>query len=90
MFRQKVWKRVAVLFAGPAMNFAIGLVLLYAIAVVWGLPNLHPPTAAIVGETSCVSSEVTKGKLGSAPAQARRRRRASEPATRSSRSATPT
>ncbi|HEV7418710.1 MAG TPA: M50 family metallopeptidase [Mycobacterium sp.] len=64
MYRQKVWKRVAVLFAGPAMNFIIGLVLVYGIAVVWGLPNLHPPTAAIVGETSCVSPEVTKGELG--------------------------
>lgn len=64
MYRQKVWKRVAVLFAGPAMNFVIGLVLLYGIANVWGLPNLHPPTTAIVGETACVSSEVTKGKLG--------------------------
>ena len=64
MFRQKVWKRAAVLFAGPGTNFVIGLVLLYAIAVVWGLPNLHPPTAAIVGETACVSPEVSKGKLG--------------------------
>ncbi|MDX1889238.1 M50 family metallopeptidase [Mycolicibacterium sp. 050158] len=64
MYRQKVWKRVAVLFAGPAMNFVIGLVLVYGIAVVWGLPNLHPPTTAIVGETACVSPEVTKGKLG--------------------------
>jgi membrane-associated protease RseP (regulator of RpoE activity) len=64
MYRQKVWKRVAVLFAGPGVNFVIGLVLLYAIAVVWGLPNLHPPTTAIVGETACVSPEVTKGKLG--------------------------
>jgi membrane-associated protease RseP (regulator of RpoE activity) len=64
MFRQKVWKRVAVLFAGPGVNFVIGLVLLYGIAIVWGLPNLHPPTTAIVGETACVSSEVTKGKLG--------------------------
>ncbi len=64
MYRQKVWKRVAVLFAGPGTNFVIGLVLLYAIAVIWGLPNLHPPTTAIVGETACVSSEVTKGKLG--------------------------
>ncbi len=27
MYRQKMWKRVAVLFAGPAMNFVIGLVL---------------------------------------------------------------
>ncbi len=64
MYRQKVWKRVAVLFAGPAMNFIIGLVLVYGIAVVWGLPNLHPPTHAVVGETSCVKAEVAKGKLG--------------------------
>src|ERR1700710_965083 len=35
MFRQKVWKRVAVLFAGPAMNFIIGLVLI-------GGPDVKP------------------------------------------------
>ena len=64
MYKQKTWKRVAVLFAGPAMNFIIGLVLVYGIAIVWGLPNLHPPTTAIVGETSCVKTEVTKGELG--------------------------
>jgi len=64
MYKQKTWKRVAVLFAGPAMNFIIGLVRIYGIAIVWGLPNLHPPTAAIVGETSCVKSEVIKGELG--------------------------
>ncbi|TXI36590.1 MAG: RIP metalloprotease [Mycobacterium sp.] len=65
MYRQKVWKRVAVLFAGPAMNFIIGLVLIYGIAVVWGLPQLHPPTTAVVGETTCVKPEVVKGELGS-------------------------
>jgi membrane-associated protease RseP (regulator of RpoE activity) len=64
MYRQKVWKRVAVLFAGPGMNFVIGLVLIYAIAVIWGLPNLNPPTAAIVGETGCVASQVSKDELG--------------------------
>lgn len=64
MYKQKTWKRVAVLFAGPAMNFIIGLVLIYAIAVVWGLPNLHPPTNAMVGETTCVKAEVTRGELG--------------------------
>ncbi|MCV7279555.1 site-2 protease family protein [Mycolicibacterium flavescens] len=64
MYKQKTWKRAAVLAAGPGMNFVIGLVLIYGIAVVWGLPNLHPPTTAIVGETSCVKSEVTQGKLG--------------------------
>ncbi|AMO61025.1 putative membrane-associated Zn-dependent protease [Mycolicibacterium phlei] len=64
MYKQKTWKRTAVLAAGPGMNFVIGLVLIYVIAVVWGLPNLHPPTTAIVGETSCVKSEVTQGELG--------------------------
>ncbi|HUO37900.1 MAG TPA: M50 family metallopeptidase [Mycobacterium sp.] len=64
MFKQKVWKRVAVLFAGPAMNLLIGLVLIYSIAVIWGLPNLHAPTTAVVGKTGCVAAEVTKGKLG--------------------------
>jgi membrane-associated protease RseP (regulator of RpoE activity) len=64
MYRQRVWKRVAVLLAGPGMNFVIGLVLIYGIAVVWGLPNLHPPTTAIVGETACVAPDVAKGEPG--------------------------
>jgi membrane-associated protease RseP (regulator of RpoE activity) len=64
MFRQKTWKRAAVLAAGPAMNFVIGLVLIYGIAVIWGLPNLHPPTTAIVGETGCVAAQISKDKLG--------------------------
>ncbi|MDV3125246.1 M50 family metallopeptidase [Mycobacterium sp. 21AC1] len=64
MYRQKVWKRVAVLFAGPAMNFIIGLVLIYGIAVVWGLPNLHAPTGAVVGETGCLTNELKQGEQG--------------------------
>lgn len=65
MYRQSTWKRVAVLFAGPGMNFAICLVLIYAIAVIWGLPNLHPSNRAEIGETGCVAPELTPGKLGS-------------------------
>ncbi|MDZ4268538.1 MAG: M50 family metallopeptidase [Mycobacterium sp.] len=63
MYRQKTWKRVSVLAAGPAMNFVIGLVLIYAIAVIWGLPNLRPPTTAIVGETGCVAAQVSKDSV---------------------------
>ncbi|WP_102143487.1 M50 family metallopeptidase [Mycobacterium hubeiense] len=64
MYKQKTWKRVAVLFAGPGMNFVIGLVLIYAIAVIWGLPNLHPPTGAIVGETGCVATQISQDQMG--------------------------
>ena len=42
MYKQKTWKRVAVLFAGPGMNFVIGLVLIYAIALIWGLAEPAP------------------------------------------------
>jgi membrane-associated protease RseP (regulator of RpoE activity) len=64
MYRQKTWKRAAVLFAGPAMNFVIGLALIYGMALVWGLPNLHPQSAAHVSETSCVAPELSKGQFG--------------------------
>jgi membrane-associated protease RseP (regulator of RpoE activity) len=64
MYKQKTWKRVAVLFAGPGMNFVICLVLIYVIALVWGLPNLHAPNRAVVGETACVAPEMSAGKLG--------------------------
>ena len=64
MYKQATWKRVAVLFAGPGMNFVICLVLIYAIALVWGLPNLHPPSQAVVGETACVAPEAAPGKIG--------------------------
>ncbi len=69
MYKQKTWKRAAVLFAGPAMNFAIGLVLIYVIAVIWGLPNLHPDTRAVVGGTACVAPEVAQGQLGKCEGQ---------------------
>lgn len=64
MYKQRTRKRVAVLFAGPGMNFIIGLVLIYAIAVIWGLPNLNPDLRAVVGQTACVAPEVDKGELG--------------------------
>ncbi|WAJ46898.1 M50 family metallopeptidase [Mycobacterium sp. Aquia_216] len=64
MYKQTTWKRVAVLFAGPGMNFIICLALIYVIALIWGLPNLHPPTQAIVGETACIAPEVAPGKVG--------------------------
>jgi membrane-associated protease RseP (regulator of RpoE activity) len=38
-------------------------VLLYGIALIWGLPDLHPQTKAVVGETACVAPEVAPGKI---------------------------
>jgi membrane-associated protease RseP (regulator of RpoE activity) len=35
------------------------LVLIYAIAVIWGLPNLHP--TAVIGQTSCAAGEIKQG-----------------------------
>jgi membrane-associated protease RseP (regulator of RpoE activity) len=74
MYRQETWKRVLVLFAGPAMNFVIGLVLIYGMALIWGLPNLHPQSAAYVSETACVAPELSKGQFakctGDGPAAA--------------------
>jgi membrane-associated protease RseP (regulator of RpoE activity) len=74
MYKQKTWKRVVVLFAGPAMNFVIGFALIYGMALAWGLPNLHPQPAAYVSETSCVAPEISKGQMakceGDGPAAA--------------------
>jgi membrane-associated protease RseP (regulator of RpoE activity) len=74
MYRQKTWKRAAVLFAGPGMNFVIGLALVYGMALAWGLPNLHPQPAAYVSQTSCVAPELSKGQFakctGAGPAAA--------------------
>ena len=74
MYKQETWKRVAVLFAGPGMNFVICLVLIYVIALIWGLPNLHQSTKAVIGETACVAAETSPGKLdkcdGAGPAAA--------------------
>jgi membrane-associated protease RseP (regulator of RpoE activity) len=69
MYKQKTWKRAAVLFAGPGMNFVIGLVLIYAIAVIWGLPNLAPPTTAVVGKTGCVAAETAQGEFADCTGQ---------------------
>ena len=50
--------------AGPAMNFVIGLVLIYGMALFWGLPNLHPQPGAYVAETSCVAPQLAKDQMG--------------------------
>ncbi len=74
MYKQKTWKRAAVLFAGPAMNFVVGLVIIYGIALHWGLPDLNPQQVAYISETSCVAPAIAKDKYaectGDGPAAA--------------------
>ncbi|MFW0790259.1 M50 family metallopeptidase [Gordonia sp. CPCC 205333] len=63
MYLQKPWKRVVVLLAGPAQNFILGFVLIYVLAVGWGLPILNPdPVPAKVTEVTCVPSSTTISK----------------------------
>ncbi len=57
MYKQKVWKRVAVLFAGPAMNFLIGIVVFYGVVLFWGLPDNNAPTHPEIKQTSCVAPQ---------------------------------
>lgn len=74
MYRQSAWKRVAVMLGGPITHFLLGFVLLYWLALGWGLPNVGAPTTAVVGSVSCVApAQAADGSLaacsGSGPAQ---------------------
>lgn len=60
MYKQAAWKRLFVLFAGPAMNFILGIALIYGVAVVSGLPAINTPAQAAVAGTSCVAESTTK------------------------------
>lgn len=75
MYKQAWWKRILVMLAGVFMNFVIGLVLIYSLALGWGLPNLNPPPETTLGDLSCAApAQNADGTLvdcsGSGPAQA--------------------
>lgn len=53
MYKQKTWKRLVVMSGGIAMNFVFGTVLVFVLAMGWGLPN--PETRAVVDGVTCVS-----------------------------------
>ncbi len=55
MYRQSAWKRIAVMLGGPISHFIIGILLIYILAVSYGLPNLNPTTTATVGKVSCAA-----------------------------------
>lgn len=55
MYKQSAWKRIAVMLGGPITHFIIGIILIYILAVSYGLPNLDASPAATVGEVACAA-----------------------------------
>ncbi|MGB3770241.1 MAG: site-2 protease family protein [Rhodococcus sp. (in: high G+C Gram-positive bacteria)] len=55
MYKQATWKRLAVMFGGIAMNFVLAFVLVYTLALGWGLPNRD--TSATVAGVQCVADQ---------------------------------
>lgn len=60
MYKQAAWKRLFVLFAGPGMNFILGALLIYGVALASGLPAIDTPARAAVAATGCVADSTTK------------------------------
>lgn len=56
MYKKATWKRLVVMSGGIGMNFLLGLVLVYVLAVGWGLPDLNRPSHAEVGAVGCVAA----------------------------------
>jgi membrane-associated protease RseP (regulator of RpoE activity) len=62
MWRQKTWKRTVVMATGPFTHFLLGFIVLYVMAVTFGLPNLgEKPVVAQVSD--CVRSATTVEQL---------------------------
>ncbi|WP_032407054.1 M50 family metallopeptidase [Rhodococcoides fascians] len=59
MYRQKTWKRIVVMVGGIAMNFVLGIVLVYVLVLGWGTPDRVTPTTTVQG-IGCVSTSQTE------------------------------
>ncbi|HEY6422464.1 MAG TPA: site-2 protease family protein [Pseudonocardiaceae bacterium] len=72
-FRFPTWKRVVVLSAGSMTHFALGIALIYAMAVSTGLPNMNrQATPAVVSEVSpCIAVQANGSCQPGSPAPAR-------------------
>ncbi|MET9325916.1 M50 family metallopeptidase [Tsukamurella sp. NPDC003166] len=60
MYKQAAWKRLFVMFAGPGMNFILGALLIYGVAVTAGLPAMNTTPRAAIAATGCVADATTK------------------------------
>ncbi|MGH3564554.1 MAG: M50 family metallopeptidase [Pseudonocardia sp.] len=56
-FRKPTWQRVVVLSAGSITHFVVGMVLIFVLAVGWGLPNIA--STPVAGEVSCAADQVS-------------------------------
>lgn len=65
MYKKPAYQRVIVMLGGIFANILIGVVLIYAIAVGWGLPNLNSPMVTRISDTSCVANQLKDGSLES-------------------------
>jgi membrane-associated protease RseP (regulator of RpoE activity) len=62
MWRQKTWKRTAVMATGPFTHFLLGFIVLYVMAVTFGLPNVaeKPVLSQVSG---CVHDATTNAQV---------------------------
>ncbi|MGH3615946.1 MAG: M50 family metallopeptidase [Pseudonocardia sp.] len=60
-FRKPTWQRVVVLSAGSVTHFIVGMVLIFVLAVGWGLPNVAGTPVA--GEVSCAADQVSPTEI---------------------------
>ncbi|RAV33185.1 M50 family metallopeptidase [Corynebacterium heidelbergense] len=65
MYAKPWWQRVLVLSGGILVNIALTLLIVFAVAVGWGLPNLNATQSATVQSTTCVApTQNPDGTLG--------------------------
>lgn len=63
MVHKPWWQRVIVLLGGVFMNVLVGFVVLYAVAVISGIPNPYADRTPTVGETVCVADQIDEDTM---------------------------
>lgn len=66
MYKRPWWQRVIVLSGGIIVNVILAIVLLYTVALAWGLPDHTASVATVVKSTQCApESQKADGSLAS-------------------------
>lgn len=58
---QPIWKRAAIVFAGPAINFIFAFLILMGFALVYGQPTTAPIVSAVVPGSAAASAGILPG-----------------------------